>query len=133
MKKILSVTAVMLLSLFSGINGTVSGAAVKTETPGTTIKNFYTAMANSNFDAAKKYVAADEMKKLISFLENMTKEVPALKEDTKKDFMPLANAKINSEKITGDKAVVKYTYTKDKKSKTETLNLKKVNGLWIII
>ena len=45
----------------------------------------------------------------------------------------IEHAKIISEKITGDKAVVKYTYTKGKKTETETLNLQKVKGCWQII
>ncbi len=133
MNKNLLTIAVSLLICAITTNLTAKAVSGESNGPAAAIKSFYAAMAKSDFNSAKKYVVANEMKQLIAFLEKMTKEVPSLKEDTKKDFAPLANAKIISEKITGDKAVVKYTYTKGKKTETETLNLQKVKGCWQII
>ena len=133
MKKFVLTVAAVLFAFMLTSDLAAKNATVKSGSPAAAVKTFYTAMAKSDFAVARKYVVADEMKKLIEFLEKMTKEVPSLKEDTKKDFTPLANAKIISEKITGNKAEVKYSYTKDKKMKTETLNLQKVKGSWLII
>ena len=133
MKKFVLTVAAVLFAFMLTSDLAAKNAPVRSGSPAAAVKTFYSAMAKSDFVVARKYVVADEMKKMIEFLEKMTKEVPSLKEDTKKDFTPLANAKIISEKITGKKAEVKYSYTKDKKTKTETLNLQKVKGSWLII
>lgn len=129
-KKTLLLLAVSALAMLPGSD--LYAAQKKVLSPADTIKAFHTAMANCDFASAKKYVEADEMKKMIAALETLIKEVPSLKEDTKKDFTPLVNAKIVSEKITGNKATVVFTYAKGKKTTKETLNLKKRNNIWVI-
>ena len=96
MKKFVLTVAAVLFAFMLTSDLAAKNAAVKSGSPAAAVKTFYTAMAKSDFVVARKYVIADEMKKLIEFLEKMTKEVPSLKEDTKKDFTPLANAKIIS-------------------------------------
>ena len=69
---------------------------------------------------------------VIKALEELIKEVPELKEDTKKEFAAQAKAKFISEKITGDKAEVVYSFLHEGKTKKETVKLKKVKNEWKI-
>ena len=74
-----------------------------------------------------------ELEQLINFLENMIKETPELKEDAKKDFEPMAKGKIVSEKITGEKAEVVWSYTDHKKPQKTTYKLQKLKGTWNLV
>ena len=101
-------------------------------TPSFSVKTFYTAMAKADFVTAKKYLEAKELIQMIAFVEEMIKESPELKDETKKDFAPMAQAKFISEKITGNKAEVVISYTENGKPKKDTVKLKKVKDLWLI-
>ena len=101
-------------------------------TPSFVVKSFYTAMAKADFSEAKKHIIAKELVDMIKALEELIKEVPELKEDTKKEFAPQAKAKFISEKITGDKAEVVYSFLHEGKTKKETVKLKKVKNEWKI-
>ena len=101
-------------------------------TPSFAVKSFYTAMAKADFSQAKKYLIAQELIDMIKGLEELIKEVPELKEDTKKEFAAQAKAKFISEKITGDKAEVVYSFLHEGKTKKETVKLKKVKNEWKI-
>lgn len=106
---------------------------LKPGTPAHAVKTFYTAMAKTDFTTAKKYLVSKELTGMIKFLEDMSKQV-SIKEDAKNDFGPMAAAKFLSEKITGNKAEVTFTYkVKGKKNKKETHKLQKSNGIWKIV
>ena len=124
-KKFLAIASVFfVLSSFAGTEDTAG-------TPSNAVKTFYVSMAKSDFKTAKKHVQADELVKMIETVENLSKEVPSLKEESKKEFEPLAKAKYLSEKVTGDKAEVTYTaIQKNGKQKKETVNLRKIGGIW---
>ncbi|MBE6370203.1 MAG: DUF4878 domain-containing protein [Lentisphaerae bacterium] len=105
----------------------------KPTTPAETIAAFYTAMAKSDFAEAKKYVKADELKKMIGTLADLVKEMPEFKADVAKDFAPMLKGKCTSEKITGNKAEIVFTYKEKGKDKKETYKLEKTGNNWIIV
>ena len=51
----------------------------------------------------------------------------------KKDFEPMAKGKIVSEKITGEKAEVVWSYTDHKKPQKTTYKLQKLKGTWKLV
>ena len=112
-------------------------ALKKVSTPSNAVKMFYSAMAKADFAAAKKYVKAHELKKMIEALEELAKEMPEMKAEAAKDFAPMAQGKVLSEKITDNKAEVVYSYKVKEKNKEvtkkETYKLEKSGKHWIII
>lgn len=107
-------------------------AAPEKSTPGTAVREFFTAMTGTDFAKAKKLVVDKELADMIGMLESLAKDDPALKAETAAEFRNLAQGKIVSEKITGDTAQVVLEYQKNGKTVKETYNLKKISGQWKI-
>ena len=131
MKKRFAIIA-FIGALVMGFSSPVLAAA---ENPGASVKNFYTLMSKGEWTAANKYLASKELTEMIGGLENIYKHLSAAekKKDAMDSYGAMANLKVVSEKVTGDKAVVVVTYKEKKKEKKETYNLKKVNGTWKIV
>ena len=133
MKKKMFVLALLAgITMFSMHGAEAKKAEDSAGTPSYAVKAYYTSMAKADFAAAKKYLAAKELIQMTTALEEMAKEDQELIDDTKKEFANSAKAKFISETITGDKAVVVFSYQENGKTRKETHNLKKVNGVWLI-
>lgn len=119
-------------ALLLGFSTSVFAAGEK---PGQVVKNYFVQMSKGEWTAAKKYLASKELQQMITGLEGIYKELPVAekKKDAMDSFGAQAKLKIVSEKITGNKAVVVFTYVEKKKTKKDKLNLEKIGGVWKIV
>ena len=74
-----------------------------------------------------------ETKKNNEEAKNKAQLAAEKKKDAMDSFGAQAKLKIVSEKITGNKAVVVFTYVEKKKTKKDKLNLEKIGGVWKIV
>lgn len=135
MKRTCKHSAILLTAVWGLLQTAVFAAAPAPDragTPAHTVKSFFTAMAKSDFAAAKKHVQSKELQQLIGMVENLTKEVPEMKADTAKEYAPMVRAKYLAETITGNKAVVQISYQEKNKVKKETYKLEKKGKTWVI-
>ena len=132
MKKL--VTAITSALILFSINAqTATTQNNNSPAPANTVLLFLNYMAKADFTNAKNFVAAKELQQMISGLDELCKEMPELKADSVAEFAPLAKAKIISEKISEDKATVKISYKENGKDTTDTFELKKISGRWMIV
>ncbi|MBR2624975.1 MAG: DUF4878 domain-containing protein [Lentisphaeria bacterium] len=108
------------------------GKEIKAGTPAHCVKTFYNCMANGDFAKAQKLINTKELQDMIKLLEALVKETPDLKKDAGAEFSAISKCEIVSEKIDGNTAKVVISYQDKGKEKKDTVNLKKINGIWKI-
>ena len=115
----------LILSLF--LIGSLMLTSCSGNSPKTVAEKFMTAVNANNFDEAGKYCDAQTSQLLKSFSEFM-KSVPS--SDAKNEQL-FKGFKITKVEENGDTAKVFYT-TEDSSGKENALDLKKVDGKWIV-
>mgnify|MGYP000846429545 CR=1 FL=1 len=115
----------LFLSLF--LIGSLMLTSCSGNSPKTVAEKFMTAVNANNFDEAGKYCDAQTSQLLKSFSEFM-KSVPS--SDAKNEQL-FKGFKITKVEENGDTAKVFYT-TEDSNGKENALDLKKVDGKWIV-
>lgn len=115
----------LILSLF--LIGSLMLTSCSGNSPKTVAEKFMTAVNANNFEEAGKYCDA-QTSQLLTSLNEMMKSMP--KGDSK-DEQLFKGFKITKVEENGDKAKVFYT-TEDSNGKENALDLKKVDGKWIV-
>ena len=115
----------LFLSLF--LIGSLMLTSCSGNSPKAVAEKFMTAVNANNFDEAGKYCDA-QTSQLLKSLNELMKSVPS--SDAKNEQL-FKGFKITKVEENGDKAKVFYT-TEDSNGKETALDLKKVDGKWIV-
>ena len=115
----------LFLSLF--LIGSLMLTSCSKNSPKTVAEKFMTAVNANNFEEAGKYCDA-QTSQLLKSLNELMKSVPS--SDAKNEQL-FKGFKITKVEENGDKAKVFYT-TEDSNGKETALDLKKVDGKWIV-
>ena len=115
----------LFLSLF--LIGSLMLTSCSGNSPKAVAEKFMTAVNANNFDEAGKY-CDEQTSQLLKSLNELMKAVP---KDNGKNDQLFEGFKITKVEENGDKAKVFYT-TKDSNGKENALDLKKVDGKWIV-
>ena len=115
----------LILSLF--LIGSLMLTSCSGNSPKTVAEKFMTAVNANNFEEAGKYCDA-QTSQLLTSLNEMMK---SMSKGDSKDEQLFKGFKITKVEENGDKAKVFYT-TEDSNGKENALDLKKVDGKWIV-
>ena len=125
-------TYILLSALIYGLCSSIYAAPSRKSRPAESVQLFYAAMSRGNIETAKKYVLSSKLWEKLNKLEASLKQIPELKKDIRKDYLPLTRAKYLTQSVRKDQGKVTYSYVKDKKTVTETVFLRFVDGKWRI-